>query len=137
MGLNCMETLREYARKVEIGVEVNPSADVNNIMINSLICIYLYLILAIVCPILQVPNGLVYFSNRVLRPGTIATYRCYRGFKLVGNFKRRCLNNREWVGSDPVCKRKKLTHKHSGLCTIFLYHKMPENGKWTMDSPTS
>lgn len=47
-------------------------------------------------------NGLVEFSSTTA--GSIATYTCNPGFRLVGNDRRTCQNNRVWSGQEPRCQ---------------------------------
>lgn len=58
----------------------------------------------ITCPELRDPdNGDVNFNS--VKPGSVAKYKCNRGFQLVGSPSRKCQDNGEWTGKDPVCKR--------------------------------
>ena len=54
-------------------------------------------------------NGTVTLSDGTLE-GSIATYACNFGFRLVGNVERICqLNgtiNAAWTGTDPRCERE-------------------------------
>ena len=42
-------------------------------------------------------------------PGDRASYRCSRGYNLVGSDKRICQRNGEWSKEAPICQRKRLT----------------------------
>ncbi|XP_019863590.1 PREDICTED: sushi, von Willebrand factor type A, EGF and pentraxin domain-containing protein 1-like isoform X2 [Amphimedon queenslandica] len=58
---------------------------------------------AVTCQRLGAPrNGGVRFDS--LTKGSIATYICKNGFKLVGNKKRQCLKTGQWSGMEPICK---------------------------------
>ena len=43
-------------------------------------------------------------------PGTVATYTCVTGYRIVGTSvtmaTRNCLTNGLWSGSDPTCQRE-------------------------------
>ena len=39
--------------------------------------------------------------------GSLATYKCNKGFKLNGSSTRVCLNTGEWSQEAPTCERKK------------------------------
>lgn len=54
------------------------------------------------CPRLVDPeNGDVSFRQTV---GSIAVYKCNKGFTLIGNEKRTCQQNGAWTGQQPTCK---------------------------------
>ena len=52
----------------------------------------------------HVPNSrrldptLFYFPHNV-------TYRCFDGYQLIGNAHRACLDNGQWSGRLPICRR--------------------------------
>lgn len=48
-------------------------------------------------------NGLV-GSNNTVAIGTVITYMCFPGFKLVGNVYRVCQPSGEWNGTVPICQ---------------------------------
>lgn len=59
---------------------------------------------AILCPKLDdIPYGDVKQTGS--KPGSTARYSCDKGFKLVGDERRKCLYNGYWSGKEPVCKR--------------------------------
>ena len=55
------------------------------------------------CPGLSAPeNGSVSVSKGE-DVGSIATYTCDEGFKLVGQSTRSCQENGAWDGTEPLC----------------------------------
>ena len=48
------------------------------------------------------PNGAIMLSDGTLE-GSIATYTCSFGFRLVGNDERICQFNATWTGEIPDC----------------------------------
>ena len=58
------------------------------------------------CGILTAPpNGAVMLSDGTLE-GSIATYTCNFGFRLVGNDERICQFNTTWTEEEPYCERE-------------------------------
>jgi len=49
-----------------------------------------------------------------------ASYRCDKGFDLIGPSGVTCLENRKWNDEAPVCKESILTF---GMFSIILHHK--------------
>ncbi len=47
-------------------------------------------------------NGGVVFTNN-FKMGSMATFICNRGYKIVGKFQRICTSNRTWTGVSPFC----------------------------------
>ena len=59
----------------------------------------------ITCPELEdLMNGSVHVSGTT--PGSRADYKCNDGFKLEGVAWRKCQDNGQWTGEEPVCKSK-------------------------------
>ena len=72
---------------------------------SSVIIIFCLCHLAVTCQRLGAPrNGGVSFDS--LTKGSIATYTCKNGFKLVGDKSRECLKTGQWSGREPACNRK-------------------------------
>ncbi|GMT33353.1 hypothetical protein PFISCL1PPCAC_24650, partial [Pristionchus fissidentatus] len=58
----------------------------------------------LLCPTLfDIPNGHVHWGGEA-HFGANAEYSCDGGFVLVGPSQRRCQGNKEWSGSQPVCR---------------------------------
>lgn len=97
----------EYAKKVENGQEMSQSAKVRlklSYKYTGYVNIVLYII-AITCQSLSEPqNGGVQFTSLV--KGSIASYSCSDGFKLIGEVNRQCLVTGQWSGEEPTCYRK-------------------------------
>lgn len=49
-------------------------------------------------------NGRVLLTDTSV--GSVATYTCFPGFRLVGNQRRTCQTNGQWTGSTPTCSGK-------------------------------
>ena len=47
-----------------------------------------------------------YYSGSEFLFEAVVTYRCRGGYKLVGERRRRCLANKTWSGTIPVCRRR-------------------------------
>ena len=63
----------------------------------------------IVCPNLPNPgNGRVVQASGGNVPGTVATYSCYAGYRLLGNADRPCGSTGVWTGEVPTCWSKPL-----------------------------
>ena len=63
----------------------------------------------IVCPNLSNPgNGQVVQANDGNVPGTVATYSCNAGYRLLGNADRPCGSTGVWSGEAPTCQSKAL-----------------------------
>ena len=74
--------------------------------------------------------------------GSVATYSCQIGYRLVGESTRTCQANRQWSGVAPVCKSeqaKKIRDQstaamsiHSGVCSSYqmltLYYTVKFGG---------
>ena len=85
----------------------NVSGNKSRAHINNLMQLYAFLCLKAACEYLDDPRyGEVRQSGT--KVGSIATYSCNRGFKLVGDSKRRCQYDGKWSGEEPVCKRCEL-----------------------------
>jgi len=55
------------------------------------------------CDVLRAPDkGQVVLTGR--SPGSVATYSCRPGYKLVGNPTRICQDDEQWSGSPPLCR---------------------------------
>ena len=62
-----------------------------------------YFLIAIDCGYLLNPeSGVVSLSGTVL--GSTARYSCNKGFVLVGESSRKCLDSGRWSGQPPTCK---------------------------------
>ena len=48
-------------------------------------------------------NGEVSWNG--LSPGSVATYTCDDGHVLEGNSTRVCMDDRQWSGEPPICRR--------------------------------
>ena len=62
----------------------------------------------ILCPILpDPPNGFIIMTNGNNIVGSIANYFCVMGFMTRPGdvITRRCMENREWSGTEPLCLR--------------------------------
>ena len=65
-------------------------------------CLMLFHSTVVDCGRLDNPeNGRVFITGT--RVGSIATYRCNRGFRLLGSSRRTCQSNSQWSGQAPVC----------------------------------
>ena len=80
---------------------------------------------AVKCPDLQPPvNG--FFSDRLPPPSmtfrfnTLVSFRCQRGFSLVGSAARRCHANGSWSGIQPTCRGIWETKMHNW--TYYYYY---------------
>ena len=62
------------------------------------------------CPALaSIPNGAIIYAPDMMADfdvGTLATYSCSPGFRLVGPQTRVCLLSMTWSDQPPVCQRK-------------------------------
>ncbi len=97
--------VRDSVREMVAGLERHPPAKVKYMQLCELVTkLTTHFYLAIICPKLDNPdNGRVVVSG--LTPSSIADYTCDKGFKLIGTSWRKCLDNGEWSGEAPVCKR--------------------------------
>ena len=67
-----------------------------------IICLYI----AIDCGQLQeLEYGRVTITGTTT--GSVATYSCNKGFKLIGTVNRICLASGQWSRTAPTCQRKK------------------------------
>ena len=59
----------------------------------------------ILCPLLQnITDGSVMIDGRSV--DSLATYDCSSGFDLVGADVRMCMENGNWNGTEPTCRRE-------------------------------
>jgi len=63
-------------------------------------------------------NGQVSLTGTTF--GSRATYTCNKGFSLVGRKMRLCLENGQWMGEAPTCKR---IRKDDQIHTEYTYRE--------------
>ena len=91
------------------GLEMNQFAKVIEYQSHILHIIYNYIYLALIidCGNLRDPrNGNVDLTGTTV--GSQAIYSCDIDFILQGNIVRKCQNNAEWSGKEPICIRMSL-----------------------------
>ena len=62
-------------------------------------------------------NG--YTAHRGTVVGNMVSYSCNRGYNLIGNLKRTCLNTGLWSGSVPECRSE--CDRHVQVCVYSTY----------------
>ena len=71
----------------------------------------------------DIANGQVELTGTTV--GSVATYRCNKGFILVGTEIRLCQANGEWSGREPVCRGKPyLASVHGYMGDIVLLYTL-------------
>lgn len=53
-------------------------------------------------PLSDIQNGHVLTTSNAI--GSVATYSCKKGYRLIGEHKRVCLSTAVWSSSEPSCK---------------------------------
>ena len=92
--------------KQRVMIDVDSYKSENKMLILTSTAFYTIFPAVTVCSSLESPaNGSV--SHPVNpTPGVIATYSCDQGYSLVGEENSTCLENRDWSGNEPTCKRE-------------------------------
>ena len=66
------------------------------------------IIIAVDCGPLSDPDNGAVTTDPDTTLNSVATYRCRRGFKLIGGKKRTCETSGEWSGEEPTCESKQI-----------------------------
>ena len=66
------------------------------------------IIIAVDCGPLSDPDNGAVTTDPDTTLNSVATYRCRRGFKLIGEKKRTCETSGEWSGEAPTCESKQI-----------------------------
>ena len=92
-------------------------------LINSLLFFYIIDKVTESCPHLIPP-----FHGTIDQSYATATYSCFRSFSLVGDTTRKC-KNRNWTGSEPICREGKYAVPLSITSLFIAPHEQRERGK--------
>ncbi len=72
------------------------------------------------CRVLESPlNGRLALTNN-FEVGSMATYFCNKGYRIIGKFQRICTSNRTWTEVIPTC----LSGKKRNLCSNSIHCKL-------------
>lgn len=76
----------------------------------------IYSLTAVQCPQpLDVENGRVVSSSSTY--GSLASYECINGFRLVGPATRKCEADKQWEGEQPFCEGELITIPKQSIIT--------------------